>query len=166
MKRAAALSIAFLASCLPSTNPLPAPGPSLIGRTAPEHAIASVMEKKTSKPPAGVRMYLFGSTWCGECGEALIKLDFLRDKYASRGVTLVGVAEDESAADVRKECKRLETTTPMALDTRKEIAGEWHVSTLPTLFVVDRGGTIRFVHTGFRDGDEFEVEDEVEQLLP
>jgi peroxiredoxin len=165
MKRAAALSIVFLASCLPSKNPLPEPDPPLIGRIAPEHAVAEAIGEDPSKPRASVRMYLFGASWCGECGEALSKLDFLRAKYESRGVMLVGIAEDDSAVNVRNECQRLETTTHMALDTRMEIAGEWHVSTLPTLFVVDHLGTIRFVHNGFRDGDEVEVEAEVQQLL-
>jgi peroxiredoxin len=163
MKLALALSIAIVAACEPYPNPLPGTNP-LMGQTAPEHAITNALGTQAS-PPASVRMYLFGSTWCGDCGQFLIKLDFVRDKYASQGVTLVGIAEDEHAAEVREECERLETKTPMALDARMQIAAEWHVSTLPTLFVVDRHGTIRFVHTGFRGGEEVEVESEVRQLL-
>jgi hypothetical protein len=36
---------------------------------------------------------------------------------------------------------------------------------MPTTFVVDRQGVVRFVHFGYHDGEELEIEKEVKGLL-
>jgi hypothetical protein len=36
---------------------------------------------------------------------------------------------------------------------------------MPTAFIVDKSGIVRFVHVGYRAGDEATLEEEVQSLL-
>jgi peroxiredoxin len=37
--------------------------------------------------------------------------------------------------------------------------------TLPSSFVIDKQGTVRYLHVGFHDGEEAKIADEVKELL-
>jgi hypothetical protein len=36
---------------------------------------------------------------------------------------------------------------------------------MPSTYVVDRKGVVRFVHTGYHDGEEVEIEKEIKSLM-
>ena len=36
---------------------------------------------------------------------------------------------------------------------------------MPSTFIVDRKGVIKFTHTGYHDGEEAEIEKEIKSLL-
>jgi peroxiredoxin len=145
-----------------------APRHPLTDRTAPDFVATDVMTGAvvaTRAEPQTVRIYFFGATWCGSCDRAWEQLDVLRDEYRSRGLIVIGIAEASARIEIKRDCKRLETTIPIVNDSSMSIAGGWLVSILPSLFVVDRTNVVRFVHTGYSDGDMIEVEREVEKLL-
>jgi peroxiredoxin len=154
-------------SCGSSNDPIPVRHP-LTDRYTPDFVATDAVTGaaiSTRAEPGMVRIYFFGATWCGSCDRAWEQLDVLRDEYHSRGLFVVGVAEASEQVEIKRDCKRLETKIPIVNDKSMSIAGDWLVSVLPSLFVVDRANVVRFVHTGYRDGDMVEVEREVEKLL-
>ena len=36
---------------------------------------------------------------------------------------------------------------------------------MPSSFLIDRKGIVRFAHVGYRDGDEVQIEKEIQDLL-
>jgi hypothetical protein len=57
------------------------------------------------------------------------------------------------------------TTFPIGWDQGHAIAQRWNVSTMPSSFILDDKGTVRFVHAGYHDGDETQIEKEVTELI-
>ena len=164
------IALVLSQACCASSSVKPAIGPvnPLTDRAAPDFISNDVVTGAviaTRAERKAVRVYFFGATWCGSCDRAWEQLDVLRGKYLARGLIVVGVAEASGRIDVERTCRLLETAIPIVNDTNMSIAGEWLVSALPSLFVVDRANTVRFVHTGYSDGDIVEVEREVEKLL-
>jgi hypothetical protein len=53
----------------------------------------------------------------------------------------------------------------IAWDRDKSIARVYKPETMPSTFVIDRKGVVRYTHVGYRDGDEVEIEREVQELL-
>ena len=52
-----------------------------------------------------------------------------------------------------------------AIDPRDELGQAFDAQVVPTLFLLDRNGELRFSHAGFAQGDEDEITRSVERLL-
>ncbi|MCS6856866.1 MAG: TlpA family protein disulfide reductase [Sandaracinaceae bacterium] len=95
----------------------------------------------------------FWASWCKPCAEAMPHLDRLFTSYSDRGLRVIGVSQDESEAGVRMFLRRVRVSFPVVLDATHEVAGRYGPSHMPTTFFVDRKGSIRYIHTGFRAQD-------------
>jgi cytochrome c biogenesis protein CcmG, thiol:disulfide interchange protein DsbE len=54
---------------------------------------------------------------------------------------------------------------PIVWDDGKSVAKAYDPPTMPTAFVIDKSGIVRFVHVGYRAGDEAVLEEEARSLL-
>jgi hypothetical protein len=50
-------------------------------------------------------------------------------------------------------------------DQGQTVAGTYQPGTMPTSFVIDRGGLVQSIHEGFHQGDEATLEQEIRSLL-
>jgi thiol-disulfide isomerase/thioredoxin len=104
---------------------------------------------------------LFG-TWCPNCHDEAMYLTELRDKYADRGLKILGLAFEltgdfeRDAKQVRRYRERFSVGYPILLagTSDKEAATEQfpvldRVRSFPTTLFVDQGGEIRAVYTGY-----------------
>ena len=109
----------------------------------------------------------FWGTYCGPCKASFPKLQGLNAKYSSSGLHVLGISEDEP--DDQAKIATFATTYgakfPIAWDRDKAIARVYKPETMPSTFVIDRKGVVRYTHVGYRDGDEVEIEREVQELL-
>jgi cytochrome c biogenesis protein CcmG/thiol:disulfide interchange protein DsbE len=107
----------------------------------------------------------FWATWCEPCKKSFPKLEELNVKYKENGLEIVGISEDDDKAGIPSFASELGAQFPLIWDENKSIASKWQPKSMPTTFVVDRKGTVRFVHLGYHDGEEAEIEREVKSLL-
>jgi peroxiredoxin len=108
----------------------------------------------------------FWASWCGPCREELPALEKLRKEYEPRGVRFVGVNIDDDREAAAHAAEQLGLTMPIALDTDKQAAQSFQPPTMPTSFVIDRGGVVRFVHEGWSGAPDVDAfHRELEQLL-
>jgi peroxiredoxin len=107
----------------------------------------------------------FWATWCEPCKKSFPKLEELNVKYKENGLQIVGISEDDDKAGIPEFASELGARFPLIWDENKSIASKWQPKSMPTTFVVDRKGTVRFVHLGYHAGDEAEIEREVKSLL-
>jgi peroxiredoxin len=140
----------------------------LVGKPAPDFSLATNNGQGTVKLASlhgKVVIVDFWATWCGPCKESFPKLQELYTKYKPN-VEIVGVSQDEDAGPIAEFGKSHgDVKFPLGFDDKKSIAGQWKPPTMPTSFIIDKNGIVRFVHVGFNDGDEAEVEKELKQLL-
>ncbi len=110
----------------------------------------------------------FWATWCGPCKQELPVLQKLADKHAAAGLAVVAVNIDDpkTVAEVRRFVADKKLKVPVPLDPEAEVLGKYNPKgSLPFLAIVDRQGRRAFQHTGFGEGAEQQVEQEIAQLL-
>lgn len=92
----------------------------------------------------------FWSTGCAPCRRQLPELKTLWRQLKPRGVVVVGVTTGgETLEEVREFGRAHRLDYPVVLDERGAVAAAYEVRSLPTLYVLDRRGTITAAHNGF-----------------
>ena len=83
------------------------------------------------------------ATWCGPCRFEIPELQAIHDKYAARGLEVVGVSLDEGdPAGVKAFVAEHKMTYPIVLDSEGKLANVLQTSVLPTTVLVDHNGNI------------------------
>ncbi len=112
-----------------------------------------------------VVMVNFWATWCGPCRVELPHLQRLHDKYRSAGFVLLGVNVDDQAAAGQQMAQRMGLTFPVLHDADKAVTRRYDVGAMPGTVLIDRDGTVRHLHRGYRDGMERQYEEQIRALL-
>jgi peroxiredoxin len=109
----------------------------------------------------------FWGTFCEPCKKSFPKLESLYAKYGSSGLRVVGISEDE--ADDKDKIPGFADTYgakfTLAWDADKTIAHQYKPETMPSSFLVDKKGVVRYAHVGYHDGEEEQLEREIKELL-
>ena len=110
----------------------------------------------------------FWALWCIPCLKELPKIQEIRDRYHSRGLTVVAINEDAPSdqSRVKPYIKRKRFHFRVVPDEDKELWYRFKVISLPTTLLLDTGGNIVYSHTGYKPGDEAEIAAQIERLLP
>jgi peroxiredoxin len=140
----------------------------LVGNAAPTLLLDRVDGKgkiDMNKLSGKVVIVDFWATWCEPCKKSFPKLQELLTKYGANGLEIVGVSEDDEKGGVSDFGTTYGAKFPLTWDNGKSVAGKWDPKSMPATFIVDRKGVVRFVHLGYHDGEETEIEKEVKGLL-
>lgn len=141
-------------------------GPAEVGKPAPDLAVTTLngKGKVTLESLQGkVAVIDFWATWCGPCKQSFPKLEELA-KQNSGKLEVVGIAADDAVDGVADFAKANGATFPIAWDEGHSIASRWKVDSMPTSFVVDATGTVRYIHAGYHDGEAEKIAKEVQEL--
>jgi peroxiredoxin len=98
----------------------------------------------------------FWATWCGPCRMTLPRLAEWHERLGPRGLAIVGLSS-EDPDDLAKFVTEHALPYPIAHDADAKIARTYHVTALPMLVVVDRGGVVRYVSLGAGELDALEA---------
>jgi peroxiredoxin len=145
----------------------------LLGVAAPELGSEAVSGEgpKTLKDAQGKIVIVdFWGTFCEPCKKSFPKYQEIVDQFPGE-VTVIAVSVDE--ADSTKK----EQLTQFATENHAKFAIVWdkeHTAvekygmrslTMPSSFIVDKTGVVRYIHVGFKDGEEAKVAEEVKGLI-
>jgi peroxiredoxin len=112
-----------------------------------------------------VVMVNFWATWCGPCQQEMPLLDQMYQKYKPAGFTLIGINVDKEAPPVKQLLERKPVSFPVLLDPANQVSKAYHVDEMPSSVIIDRKGQIRYVHRGYKPGDENEYQDLIRKLI-
>jgi peroxiredoxin len=149
----------------------PASEGGLVGKRAPDFAVTAAANGKgkvaLSKMRGKVVLVDFWGTFCEPCKKSFPKLQDLNTKYAASGLRIVGISEDD--ADEKESIPGFANTYgakfAVGWDEDKSIAKSYKPETMPTSFLIDKNGVVRYAHVGYHDGEELVVEKEIKELL-
>ena len=114
-----------------------------------------------------VVMLNFWATWCPPCRREMPSMERLYNKYKDRGLVIVAVNQWEDPDLVFEFTGQLSVapTFPILFDRESRIAEQYKVKGLPTTYLLDREGKIRYRAIGGREFDHPAVEALIEDLL-
>jgi peroxiredoxin len=112
-----------------------------------------------------VVMINFWATWCGPCRQEMPQLEKLYGKYRSAGFVLLGVSVDDDTSHATEVANRLGLHFPVLLDSDKSVSRLYDLASMPTTYLLDRDGRVRYVHKGYVTGTEEAYDKEVRELL-
>lgn len=90
----------------------------------------------------------FWATWCDPCREETPHFVELQQKYAGRGLQIIGVSMDDTSEPVRDFYQQFHINYPVVMGDAKTGEAYGGVLGLPIIFLVDRNGRIVAKHTG------------------
>lgn len=167
------LALALLVACgspeQPKTvtvQPLPATPTPDTSQAVLEQAPATPKGDRAPEVIAAgkVTVVHFFASWCAPCKKSIPELDALYAKHSGR-VAAVGIGEDDDESDMRAFVASEHASFTVLFDSAKAKAGRWKPATMPTTYVVDKHGMLRYTHAGYHDGDAATLETEVQSLL-
>lgn len=158
-------TIIALACCVVASSSLA--GSGLEGRPAPDFALKSSTGEnlRLSEYRGDVVMINFWATWCGPCRQEMPLLDGLYQRYQRVGFNLLGVNIDDDSRRAMRMIEELGVNFPVLFDAAKKVSEEYDVEAMPMTFLVDREGTVRYVHYGYKPGYEDKYLDQIRSLL-
>jgi thiol-disulfide isomerase/thioredoxin len=144
----------------------PAPAPLAPGAKFPDLAAAGLEGALPDLASAKVVIVDFWASWCVPCKQSFPTYDELQREFGPQGVVILAVSVDRTAADMEKFLRRLQPGFSVVRDAQQQLVAQVAVPTMPTAFVLDRHGTVRFVHTGFHgERSRAEYVEQIQALL-
>jgi thiol-disulfide isomerase/thioredoxin len=136
-----------------------------VGDSAPDFAKFKLDGKLPDSLKGKIIVVDFWASWCLPCAESFPVMDELQKQYGDR-VAFIAVNVDEKAADMQAFLKKHTVTFAIVRDAEQKLVGAVEPETMPTSFIIDKGGKVRFLHNGFR-GNETRKQyiSEIESLL-
>lgn len=135
-----------------------------VGDTLPDLA-AFKLEGKLPETRGKVVIVDFWASWCLPCAESFPALDELQKKYGDR-LVILAVNVDQKAANMEKFLKKHPVSFTVVRDGGQKLVAAAEPATMPTSFILDSEGQVRFLHNGFH-GEETRKQyaTEIESLL-
>lgn len=137
------------------------------GETAPDFTLKSNSGEnlRLAEQRGDVVMLNFWASWCGPCRQEMPHLNALQERYQPLGLKLYGVNVDESSTDAARAIKELKVAFPVLFDNSNIVAKLFDVDAMPTTVIIDRDGTMRYLHRGYKSGYEQAYDKQVASLI-
>ena len=153
---AAALLGALVALALPAWAAADSAADAVAPAPAPAFTLQSTDGQQVSLAQfkGDVVMINFWASWCGPCRQEMPLLDSIYRKYKDMGFELIGVNVEPDAKSANAWLKATPVTYPVLYDPQSKVSQLYQVQAMPTTVIIDRTGTVRFLHRGYLPGDE------------
>jgi thiol-disulfide isomerase/thioredoxin len=107
----------------------------------------------------------FWASWCPPCIQEMPVLEKLQQKLNEQPFEILAVNVGERKYRVWKFVKLINFGLPVLLDERKDTFNAWGASVLPTSFLIDKQGRIRYRVQGDTEWDSEAVVALIETLI-
>lgn len=142
-------------------------------KKAPDFTLRKIGSKETvtlSDYQGKVVLLDFWATWCPPCKASIPNLNNLHKKYNQRGFEIIGVNLDR-VTSIQDEGKILKFIANFTMkypnvyieNSMRTMYGG--ISSIPTMFIVDKDGMLYSSHLGYSPAIEEEIEKTIKELL-
>ncbi len=155
--RGAAVTAMLAASSLVGASSSMAPGFTLPSRSGDSVSLDQLKGQ--------VVMINFWASWCGPCRQEMPLLDQMYKRYSPLGFTLLGVNGEANSKDAEKLLANVPVSFPVLFDKENKVSKMYDVNAMPSTVFIDRKGNLRYLHRGYKPGDESEYLNQIRALL-
>ena len=107
----------------------------------------------------------FWASWCPPCRQSFPWMTEQQDKYAQRGLRVVGVSVDKDHKDALNFLKKADPQFEIVFDSTGSLAKAYGLEAMPTSYIYGRDGKLRYTHQGFTTDEEREIDSVMRALL-
>lgn len=111
-----------------------------------------------------VVLVTFWASWCRPCVEEMPSIKRLAATMADQPFTVVGVNVGEGERRAKSAAVRLGIGFPLLLDKDSTVFKAWGADVLPTGYVLDRSGRMRYIARGPMEWDRAAIIEILTQL--
>ncbi len=145
-----------------------AAGAMELGRPAPAfsaRALSGDQSYSLSQYRGKVVFLDFWASWCGPCATSLPLLEDLRSEFPAHAFQILAVNVDRDPDKARAFLARHPIGYPSVSDPEGRLPETFGLAAMPTSYLIDRRGVVRYVHEGFRPGDIDEIRARIQALV-
>jgi peroxiredoxin len=159
-----------LAGCALSALLLLAPAAAAIeaGQPAPAFSAPS-LDGKGQRSLASYRgkvVYVdFWASWCSPCLVSLPLLEKLRGEFPAERFQILAVNVDRDPGKAKAFLAKHPVGYPSVSDPEGRLPEVFALETMPSSYLIDARGIVRYVHEGFRAGDVDEIRERIRALV-
>lgn len=107
----------------------------------------------------------FWASWCGPCRQEMPLLDRLHQRYVDTGFAVLGINVEGEVAPAQELIDKVPVTFPVLIDEGQLVSELYKLEAMPSTVVVDRDGVVRYIHRGYKPGDEAKYVEVVKELI-
>ncbi len=136
---------------------------------APDFTLENMDEDKFSLKDYRGKVVLlnFWATWCPPCRREMPSMERLHQNLKGKDFIVLAINQMEDGDHVFAYTGQLEVdpTFTILFDKDSTVSRAYHVQGLPTTYLIDKQGRIRFRAIGGREFDHPEVEKQIRMLM-
>jgi len=110
----------------------------------------------------------FWATWCIPCKKELTNIADQYDEWQKKynvQVVAVSIDDSRSAGKVKPYIESQKWTYQVLLDVNQDLKRALDIQSVPFSVLVDANGKVVSTHSGYVEGDEFVLEEEIQKLV-
>ena len=138
-----------------------------VSEIAPDFTLKSIDGKNTRLKEYRGQVVLinFWASWCGPCRQEMPLLERIDERYKDAGFTVLGVNVEGKAGPAKEVATKAGVSFPVLVDEGQKVSELYDLESMPSSVVVDRDGVVRYVHRGYKPGDEAKYLEVVKKLI-
>ena len=115
--------------------------------------------------PGKVLYVDFWASWCGPCEQSMPFLDQINTELKAKNFEVIAINLDETKEDAEQFLKNHKVNFTVAMNPDNQCPNSYGVLAMPSSYLIDKQGKIRFIQLGFRTEEKAELRAKIEKLL-
>jgi len=129
----------------------------------------SMPTTKTPVSLAGLKgkvVYLdFWASWCSPCKKSFPWMKKMQEKYADQGLVIIAANMDQKRSKADEFIVQSQPNFLIAFDPDGTVAEQYQLVGMPSSYLIDRNGELKYSHAGFKEADMEILESQIRELL-
>lgn len=110
----------------------------------------------------------FWASWCGPCKLEFPEINRFMSKQTGKDVVVLAVSVDKDrshAEEFLSKIPNLSGNIIVVLDADSKVVASYNARMMPTSFIIDKSGVVRYIHFGYNETDPAKWASEIDGLL-
>ena len=107
----------------------------------------------------------FWASWCPPCLKSIPELEKLRVELPKQSFQILAVNLDKKPKKALKFLAKNPVGYPSLSNPKGDIPEKFGLETMPTSYLIDEKGVVRYIHRGYRPGDLEIIRKEVRKIM-